>query len=72
MVRDTLIFQLKLGQFVRLIFQIGVKLVLPARLIDDLKSHPHLSFKVSIDNVRSSIPDHLHMGLNSLYRNRTC
>ncbi|KKK25809.1 hypothetical protein AOCH_002420 [Aspergillus ochraceoroseus] len=28
----------------------GVKLVLPTRFLDELKSHPHLSFKASIDN----------------------
>lgn len=30
----------------------GVKVIVPPRLLDELKSHPALSFKASIDNVR--------------------
>lgn len=29
----------------------GIKLVLPVRFLDELKSNPHLSFVASIDNV---------------------
>lgn len=34
----------------------GVKLVIPPSFLDELKSHPALSFKVSIDNVRMPFP----------------
>ncbi|KAF5669306.1 cytochrome P450 monooxygenase [Fusarium denticulatum] len=49
--------------------QDGVKLVIPPSFLDELKSHPALSFKVSIDNVRLHFASILLMFTDST---RTC